>query len=62
MLDANSGKAAADMAAVPWDEHGPVVEEMARKRGNEIIVITEEEKARWVRADPAGGGGLGGRA
>jgi TRAP-type transport system periplasmic protein len=50
VLDANSGQAAAVMAAVPWDERGPVVEEMARKRGNEIVVISEEEKRRWTRA------------
>ena len=50
VLDANSGQAAAAMAAVPWDERGPVAEEMARKRGNQITVISEEEKRRWVEA------------
>lgn len=50
VLDANSGQAAAAMAAVPWDERGPVVEEMVRKRGNEIVVISEEEKRRWTAA------------
>lgn len=50
VLDANSGQAAAQMAARPWDERGPVVEEMVRKRGNEIIVISEEEKRRWMQA------------
>jgi TRAP-type C4-dicarboxylate transport system substrate-binding protein len=50
VLDANSGMAAAEMAAKPWDEQGPVVEQMAKRRGNQIIVITEEEKARWVAA------------
>jgi TRAP-type transport system periplasmic protein len=50
VLDANSGMAAAEMAARPWDERGPVVEEMVRKRGNQIITITEAEKARWVQA------------
>ena len=49
------------MAAMPWDERGPVVEEMARKRGNEIVVISEEEKRRWMARDPAGGRVLGGR-
>ena len=49
VLDANSGQTAAAMAAVPWDERGPVVEEMVRKRGNEIIVIAEAEKERWMR-------------
>ena len=50
VLDANSGAAAARMAAVPWDERGPVVEAEVRKRGNQITVITEAEKARWVEA------------
>ena len=48
VLDANSGAIAARMAAVPWDERGPVVEAEARKRGNQITVIAEDEKARWV--------------
>lgn len=49
VLDANSGQVAARMAAVPWDERGPIVEADVRRRGNEIIVITEEEKQRWRR-------------
>jgi TRAP-type transport system periplasmic protein len=48
VLDANSGAAAARMAAVPWDERGPIVEADAKKRGNTITIITEAEKARWV--------------
>jgi len=50
VLDANSGMAAAEMAAKVWDEQGPVVEQMVRRRGNQIIAITPEEKARWQRA------------
>jgi TRAP-type C4-dicarboxylate transport system substrate-binding protein len=50
VLDANSGLPCADMAAKPWDEQGPVVEAMVRRRGNQITVITEAEKARWVAA------------
>ncbi|MCO6415917.1 TRAP transporter substrate-binding protein [Siccirubricoccus sp. KC 17139] len=50
VLDANSGAAAARMAAVPWDERNPVVEAEARRRGNQVIVITEAEKARWMEA------------
>jgi TRAP-type C4-dicarboxylate transport system substrate-binding protein len=50
VLDANSGAAMARMAAVPWDERNPVVEDMVRKRGNQITSIGEAEKARWVRA------------
>lgn len=49
-LDACSGQVAAAMAAVPWDERGPVVEADVRRRGNEILAISEEEKQRWIRA------------
>ena len=49
VLDANSGLVAAQMAGRVWDEQGPVVEDMVRRRGNAIISITEEEKARWQR-------------
>ncbi len=49
VLDANSGLLAAQMAGRVWDEQGPVVEDMVRRRGNAIISITEEEKARWQR-------------
>ena len=50
VLDANSGEPAALMAAKVWDEEGPKVEEMARRRGNSITEISEAEKARWVAA------------
>lgn len=50
VLDANSGLAAARMAARPWDERGPVVEAEVKKRGNQVTVIAEAEKARWVEA------------
>jgi len=49
ILDANSGMVAARMAARPWDEQGPVVEEMVRRRGNQIIELSPEEVARWRR-------------
>ncbi|WP_431268426.1 hypothetical protein [Dankookia sp. P2] len=48
VLDANSGAAAARMAAVPWDDRGPIVEAEAKKRGNIVTIISEAEKARWV--------------
>ena len=48
VLDANSGMAAARMAAVPWDERGPIVEAEVRRRGNKITVISEAEKERWA--------------
>lgn len=50
VLDANSGEAAAIQAARVWDEEGPKVEEMARRRGNSISEISEAEKARWIAA------------
>ncbi|NOG69379.1 TRAP transporter substrate-binding protein [Roseicella sp. DB1501] len=50
VLDANSDLAAARMAARPWDERGPVVEAEVKKRGNQVTVIAEAEKARWVEA------------
>ncbi len=47
VLDANSGMAIAELAAKPWDEQGPIVEQQVRRRGNQITTITEAEKARW---------------
>ncbi len=49
VLDANSGMTAARMAAAPWDDEGPRVEEMVRRRGNAIIELSEEERQRWQR-------------
>jgi TRAP-type C4-dicarboxylate transport system substrate-binding protein len=51
VLDANSGMVAAEMAAKVWDEQGPIVrEQVARRRENRIIQITEAEKERWMIA------------
>lgn len=50
VLDENSGLPAATMAAVPYDQQAAVVSEMARKRGNQLITITEAEKQRWITA------------
>jgi TRAP-type C4-dicarboxylate transport system substrate-binding protein len=53
VIDKNSGQVAAVMAGQMWDDQAKVVEDMVRKRGNTISAITEEEKARWVKAtDP----------
>ena len=49
VLDANSGQAAATMAAKVWDEQGPIVEEMVRRRGNAILELSPEETQRWAR-------------
>jgi TRAP-type C4-dicarboxylate transport system substrate-binding protein len=50
VLDANSGMAAAEMAAKPWDEQGPVVRAMVeRRRQNTIVQLSAEEKQRWMQ-------------
>ncbi len=49
VLDANSGTVAAEMAGRVWDEQGPPVMEMARRRGNNLITLSEEEVGRWRR-------------
>jgi TRAP-type C4-dicarboxylate transport system substrate-binding protein len=51
VLDANSGMAAAEMAAKVWDEQGPAVRAMVeRRRDNKIVQISEAEKQRWMEA------------
>ncbi len=48
VIDANSGVTAAAAAARPYDDQAKVVEELARKRGNQVSTISEQEKARWM--------------
>jgi TRAP-type C4-dicarboxylate transport system substrate-binding protein len=50
VIDKNSGHYAATLAGQMWDDQAKVVEDMVRKRGNTISAITEDEKARWVKA------------
>ncbi|MDP3417805.1 TRAP transporter substrate-binding protein [Falsiroseomonas sp.] len=51
VLDANSGMAAAEMAAKPWDEQGPVVRaQVERRRQNTIVQLSAAEKERWMLA------------
>jgi TRAP-type C4-dicarboxylate transport system substrate-binding protein len=51
VLDANSGQAAADMAAKVWDEQGPQVRQtVERRRDNAIVQLEAAEKERWVAA------------
>lgn len=50
ILDQNSGQAIAAMAGEVWDTQAKVVEEMARKRGNTVTTISEEEAVRWRKA------------
>jgi TRAP-type C4-dicarboxylate transport system substrate-binding protein len=49
VLDANSGMVAAEMAGKVWDEQGPLVRaQVERRRENQIIQITTEERDRWA--------------
>jgi TRAP-type transport system periplasmic protein len=51
IMDANSGQAAATMAARVWDEQGPTVEAMVRRRpNNSIVELDEVETRRWAQA------------
>src|SRR3712207_1163030 len=47
VLDANSGTPAATMAGTACDEAAIPAMEMAKKRGNTIYTLTEDEAARW---------------
>lgn len=48
VLDANSGMAAAEMAAKVWDEQGPVVrQQVAGRRDNRIVTLPVAERERW---------------
>jgi TRAP-type C4-dicarboxylate transport system substrate-binding protein len=49
VLDANSGAAFATMAGKMWDEVGQDIAAMVKGRGNTIIAISEDEKARWQK-------------
>jgi TRAP-type C4-dicarboxylate transport system substrate-binding protein len=50
VIDRNSGLAFAEMAGAMWDNEAVRVSEMVRQRGNTITSITEEEKAKWIKA------------
>jgi len=50
VLDANSGQVAAEMAGKVWDEQAEIVSAMVAGRGNTVITLSEEEKARWNEA------------
>ena len=50
VMDKNSGQAFATRAGNMWDEAGAIVLDMVKKRGNTIGSISEEEKARWIKA------------
>jgi TRAP-type C4-dicarboxylate transport system substrate-binding protein len=50
VIDNNSGLPAAIAAAKPYDDQARVVEEIARRRGNQVGAISEAEKKRWIEA------------
>ncbi len=50
ILDKNSGQEFAKLAGNMWDTEAIRVLDMVKKRGNTIGAISEEEKAKWVKA------------
>jgi TRAP-type transport system periplasmic protein len=50
VMDKNSGMAFATRAGTMWDEAGAGVLDMIKKRGNTVTSISEEEKAKWIKA------------
>jgi TRAP-type C4-dicarboxylate transport system substrate-binding protein len=50
VIDANAGQAFATRAGQMWDEQSANVAAMVRTRGNQIDVISEAEKQRWITA------------
>jgi TRAP-type C4-dicarboxylate transport system substrate-binding protein len=49
-VDKNSGMAFAELAGNMWDTAGAEVLERVKKRGNTLTAISEEEKAKWIKA------------
>ena len=49
VLDRNSGMKFAELAGNMWDNAGAIVLEMVQKRGNAIVTISEDEKAKWIK-------------
>ena len=60
-IDKNSGMKFAELAGNMWDDAGALVSEMVKKRGNTISTISEDEKAKWVKATEPVIDGLGQR-
>ncbi len=50
IVDKNSGMAFATRAGTMSDEAGALVLDLVKKRGNTIGAISEEEKAKWIKA------------
>ena len=47
-IDKNSGMKFAELAGNMWDDAGALVLERVKKRGNTLITISAEEKAKWI--------------
>lgn len=50
VLDKNSGQVAATMAGAMWDDQAKVVEDLVKKKGNNVGAISAEEAANWRKA------------
>ncbi|MBX9591387.1 MAG: TRAP transporter substrate-binding protein [Hyphomonadaceae bacterium] len=48
-IDKNSGMKFAELAGNMWDDAGALVLERVKKRGNTIITISADEKAKWIK-------------
>lgn len=59
VMDKNTGIAFAERAGNMWDSEAITVSELAKKRGNTISTISQDEKARWMKAcEPIAGAWL----
>ncbi|MGE0851575.1 MAG: TRAP transporter substrate-binding protein [Hyphomicrobiaceae bacterium] len=50
IIDKNSGMKFAELAGNMWDSAGAIVLDMVKKRGNTLNTISEDEKAKWIKA------------
>ena len=50
IMDKESGLAFAKFAGAMWDERAVAVSEDVKKRGNTVSSISEDEKAKWIKA------------
>ena len=50
VIDKNSGQAFATLAGNMWDTEAVRIIDIVKKRGNTIGAISEEEKAKWIKA------------
>jgi TRAP-type transport system periplasmic protein len=50
IIDKHAGAAFADRAGTMWDTEAVRIRDQVVKRGNTVSTISEEEKARWIKA------------